>query len=118
MSLQARIRSPVLYAPPRYEGVLAALENLRGVAEELARRRPDVPVHYDLAELRAYQYQTGVVFAAFVPGEGTEVARGGRYDDIGKSFGRARPATGFSADIRCLLKLMREIGRASCRERV
>ena len=72
-------------------------------------RLPDVPVHYDLAELRAYHYQTGVVFAAFVPGSGHEIARGGRYDHIGESFGRARPATGFSAD---LLTLMRQSGRA------
>jgi ATP phosphoribosyltransferase regulatory subunit len=66
---------------------------------------PGVPVHYDLAELRAYHYQTGVVFAAFVPGQGNEVARGGRYDQIGEKFGRARPATGFSADLKTLMQL-------------
>lgn len=65
---------------------------------------PDLPVHYDLAELRAYQYQTGLVFAAFVPGAGKEIARGGRYDHIGEKFGRARPATGFSADLKTLMR--------------
>jgi len=69
-----------------------------------------VPVHFDLAELRGYHYKTGVVFAAFVPGWGQEVARGGRYDDIGRVFGRARPAVGFSADLKGLL---RHGGRAS-----
>ena len=82
--------------------VLAAIDYLQQLGELLGDR---VPVHYDLAELRAYRYQTGVVFAAFVPGQGNEVARGGRYDHIGKTFGRARPATGFSADLKTLMSL-------------
>ena len=31
--------------------------------------------------------------------KGVELARGGRYDDIGEAFGRARAATGFSGDL-------------------
>jgi ATP phosphoribosyltransferase regulatory subunit len=65
----------------------------------------NVPVHYDLVESRTYDYQTGVVFAAFVPGQGYEIARGGRCDNIGEAFGRARPATGFSTDLKTLLAL-------------
>jgi len=84
--------------------VRAALEYLRRVAEEMQRWLPEVPVHFDLAELRGYHYKTGVVFAAFVPGWGQEVARGGRYDHIGSVFGRARPAVGFSADLKGLLR--------------
>jgi ATP phosphoribosyltransferase regulatory subunit len=68
---------------------------------------PDVPLHVDLAELRGYRYQTGAVFAAFVPGQGRELARGGRYDATGEVFGRARPATGFSADVTALARLGR-----------
>ena len=83
--------------------VKESLDYLQRMAGVIAERLPYVPVHYDLAELRAYHYQTGVVFAAFVPGSGHEIARGGRYDHVGEAFGRARPATGFSAD---LLKLM------------
>lgn len=82
----------------------AALDDLQSIAASLAMRFPDVPVHFDLAELRGYHYQTGIVFAAFVPGYGREIARGGRYDDIGRVFGRSRPATGFSADLRVLLR--------------
>ena len=85
--------------------VAEAIDYVEAVAERLRRCLPDVPVHFDLAELRAYHYQTGVVFAAFVPGEGQEVARGGRYDQIGEVFGRARPATGFSADLKTLMRL-------------
>ena len=85
--------------------VMAALENLEHIAELASRRLPDVTLHFDLAELRGYQYQTGVVFAAFVADRGQEIARGGRYDDIGKVFGVARPATGFSTDLRTLMEL-------------
>jgi len=85
--------------------VRAAIDHLRRVAEETHKWLPDVPVHFDLAELRGYHYKTGVVFAAFVPGWGQEIARGGRYDDIGRVFGRSRPAVGFSTDLNCLLRL-------------
>ena len=85
--------------------VQAALDRLRRVADELARWLPNLPVHFDLAELRGYTYKTGVVFAAFVPGWGLEIARGGRYDDIGSVFGRARPAVGFSTDLKGLTAL-------------
>ena len=85
--------------------VAEAIDYVERVAAQLHRHLPDLPVHFDLAELRAYHYQTGVVFAAFVPGEGQEVARGGRYDKIGEVFGRARPATGFSADLKTLMRL-------------
>ena len=81
-----------------------ALENLGRIATLASQRLPDVTLHFDLAELRGYQYQTGVVFAAFVADHGKEVARGGRYNEIGKVFGRARPATGFSTDLRTLMR--------------
>ncbi len=83
----------------------SALDNLGRIAALAQRRLPAVALHFDLAELRGYQYQTGVVFAAFAPACGQEIARGGRYDEIGKVFGRARPATGFSTDLRSLMQL-------------
>jgi ATP phosphoribosyltransferase regulatory subunit len=88
-----------------FDRVLEAVDGLQQLANDLAISWPDVSIHFDLAELRGYRYQTGVVFAAFIPGHGQEVARGGRYDEIGKIFGRARPATGFSADLKVLIEL-------------
>ena len=79
-----------------------AVVYLQHLAEMLAARFPDTSLHFDLAELRGYHYHTGVVFAAYLHGQGQEIARGGRYDDIGKAFGRARPATGFSTDLKSL----------------
>ncbi|MGD8310497.1 MAG: ATP phosphoribosyltransferase regulatory subunit [Chromatiales bacterium] len=91
--------------------VQAALDYLERMADAVRARLPDVPLHFDLAELRAYHYQTGVVFAAFVPAMGEEIARGGRYDRVGEVFGRARPATGFSADLKKLLRVAERPGR-------
>ncbi len=85
--------------------VKAALAYLRQTAQRLVARVPEVDMHFDLSELRGYHYQTGIVFAAYVPGQGQEIARGGRYDAIGEVFGRARPATGFSTDLKTLVDL-------------
>jgi ATP phosphoribosyltransferase regulatory subunit len=82
--------------------VKQALADLEAIAEKLTVFFPSLPVSFDLAELRGYHYHTGVVFAAFVPSVGREIARGGRYDNIGAIFGRARAATGFSADLKVL----------------
>jgi ATP phosphoribosyltransferase regulatory subunit len=87
------------------EPVLAALENLSTIAALVEQRAGCETLNFDLAELRGYRYQTGMVFAVFVPGCGQEIARGGRYDAIGRVFGRSRPATGFSTDLRELLQL-------------
>jgi len=85
--------------------VRQALDDLEATAECVRQAYPHTPIHFDLAELRGYHYQTGVVFAVFVSGYGREVARGGRYDEIGRIFGRARPATGFSADLKVMARL-------------
>ena len=85
-------------------GVGAALDNLELVASGL-QQRTGITVHFDLAELRGFNYHTGVVFAAYAPGQGQAIAQGGRYDGIGKEFGIARPATGFSSDLKTLIAL-------------
>ena len=85
--------------------IQTALQDLQTIAEKLQRDYPSLTVSFDLAELRGYHYHTGIVFAAFVPSVGREIARGGRYDNIGGVFGRARPATGFSADLKVLAAL-------------
>jgi ATP phosphoribosyltransferase regulatory subunit len=101
-------RAAELYANAG-ETVQQALADMRSVSELLKQRMPDLSIHFDLAELRGYAYQTGLVFAAFVPGHGQEVARGGRYNDIGSIFGRARPATGFSADLKQLIQISSQL---------
>jgi len=90
--------------------VEAALLRLNNVADRVQGRYPDLQLHFDLAELHSYHYENGLVFGAFHPGQGQALARGGRYDGIGEVFGRARPATGFSADLKRLL-LSGEDGR-------
>jgi len=86
---------------PKLEGLEKALATLRALAKACP-----VPASFDLAELRGYHYHSGVVFDAYRDGvrgaASILVGRGGRYDDVGKAFGRARPATGFSIDLRAL----------------
>ena len=96
--------------------VKEALADLESIAEKLVVRFPFLPISFDLAELRGYHYHTGIVFAAFVPSIGREIARGGRYDNIGAVFGRARPATGFSADLKLLSSLSKQYCQVKQRE--
>jgi ATP phosphoribosyltransferase regulatory subunit len=83
--------------------------------EKLARRcaSPGVEISVDLAELGGFNYESGLVFAAFTPGSPDAIARGGRYDEVGASFGRARAATGFTMDLRQVAGLVRPSPRPS-----
>ena len=65
---------------------------------------PDVDVYIDLTELRGFRYHTGLVFAVYLEGRGSAIAKGGRYDNIGAVFGRDRPATGFAIDLKALVE--------------
>ncbi|MFA9421155.1 MAG: ATP phosphoribosyltransferase regulatory subunit [Gammaproteobacteria bacterium] len=89
------------------DDLIASLDYMQAVVEGVQSKFPHTLIHCDLSELRGYSYHTGLVFAAFLPGQGREIARGGRYDDVGSVFGNARPATGFSADLLILYQLSR-----------
>ena len=85
--------------------VRAAIQELEAIAACIQQRTPDVALYFDLSELRGYHYHTGVVFSLYVTGVGEAIANGGRYDNFGAAFGRARPASGFSADLKQLMQL-------------
>ena len=117
----AFIALPELYGPQRFlerarrtlpliPEVEQALGQLQALAEVLADQ---VEISFDLTELRGAAYHTGLMFAVYAPGWPDELARGGRYDNVGRRFGRVRPATGFSLDLRDLLRILPE--RAQCR---
>ncbi len=111
------IRSALLSLPECYGGLEVlerALKLLPGDAEiaqavndlrKLAAKLADLPVSFDLADLRGYHYHSGVVFAAYCVGHPGAIALGGRYDKVGKAYGRGRSATGFSMDLRELSRL-------------
>ena len=86
---------------PQLPAVINALDTLDMLEQGLAARQ--IEAAYDLAELRGYAYHSGVVFAAYTRGRSRAIAQGGRYDEVGRVFGRARPATGFSLDLRELV---------------
>ena len=85
---------------------LAAVDTLAATAAEIRALYPDLNIYFDLSELRGLHYHTGIVFAVYVPGHGQALANGGRYNDVGAVFGRARPATGFATDLKALMNLL------------
>jgi len=98
-SVLPRAREVFAAAPA---AVTAALDELEATATLAQLRFPELDLGFDLSELHGYNYHTGTVFSAYAPEHGQAVARGGRYDDIGRAFGRGRPATGFDLDLKVL----------------
>lgn len=86
---------------PALPEITAALDALR----QLQAAMPELPLSFDFSDLRGYHYHNGVVFAAYYPGFPSAIALGGRYDGAGSAFGRDRPATGFSMDLREIARL-------------
>lgn len=84
---------------------LPAIESALTTLEQVFKQAAPLPLSVDLAELPGYHYHNGLVFAAYCNGYPAAIARGGRYDGVGAEFGRARPATGFSTDLRELARL-------------
>jgi len=95
LSVLARARKEL----PRLPGVIAALDTL----EHLLGALDDVSVGIDLADVGTYGYHSGVTFSIYAQGWHDAIVQGGRYDDVSRAFGRARPATGFSLDLRKLV---------------
>lgn len=83
---------------PPLRGVVAALDALQVLVDGM----PNVDCGVDLADVDGYGYHSGVKFALYAEGWRDALVRGGRYDDVSQAFGRARPATGFSLDLRKL----------------
>jgi len=91
-------------ALPALPDIHAALAHLKWLASHLA----GASVSFDLADLRGYAYYSGAMFSMYAPGASDALARGGRYDEVGKVFGRKRPAVGFSLDIKALTAVAAE----------
>jgi ATP phosphoribosyltransferase regulatory subunit len=90
---------------PKHKLLDEALAQLEKLATAIAALPNQVELSIDLADLRGYQYHSGVMFAAYVDKLPQPIARGGRYDHVGQAFGRSRPATGFSMDLLTLANL-------------
>jgi ATP phosphoribosyltransferase regulatory subunit len=126
------VRALTKSLPNAWRNAFEALPELYGPADEVLRAAraalPDIPsianaldalgalgqsaaplvraLHVDLADLRGYHYHNGAIFSVYTAGEPNAVGKGGRYDGIGKAFGRARPATGFTLDLRQVAGLL------------
>ncbi|MCF6254323.1 MAG: ATP phosphoribosyltransferase regulatory subunit [Thiomicrorhabdus sp.] len=89
-----------------------AVERLDAVVSFLSTMHSN-PIHLDLADIRGYQYHTGIIFACYsANGFLLPICKGGRYDNIGSEFGLALPATGFSLDLRLALDLLESVNPA------
>jgi ATP phosphoribosyltransferase regulatory subunit len=97
---------------PKTPKIKQALDDLQKVGASLENL--DVIVSFDLGELRGYHYHSGIVFAAYAQGFKGPLALGGRYDEVGKAFGRARPATGFSLDLRGIVTALPPAKSETC----
>lgn len=102
-----RARKLLAEAPAEIE---LALDELQSVASALKASNPELELCFDLSELRGYHYHTGLVFAVYAPGVGQAIGNGGRYDDVGESFGRSRAATGFNMSLQTLVQFDHEEG--------
>lgn len=82
---------------------LPALRQALHDLDTLVQALPDHDFSIDLADVGSgYGYHSGIMFSIFAQGWHDALVRGGRYDGVGKAFGRSRPATGFSLDLRKL----------------
>jgi ATP phosphoribosyltransferase regulatory subunit len=96
---------------PKTATVKAALDELERLCAAVTELPNSPQLNLDLSDLKGYQYHSGVMFAAYVEGLPVAIARGGRYDMVGKAFGRSRPATGFSLDIMTLARISKKDSR-------
>jgi ATP phosphoribosyltransferase regulatory subunit len=100
----AEVLAKAKNALPKHAAVDQALADLERIVSA-SKATHNLELSIDLADLRGYQYHSGVMFAAYVDGLPQPIARGGRYDQVGQAFGRSRPATGFSLDLLTLASL-------------
>ncbi len=88
--------------------ILRAIEEMELLANRIGSQYPDIDLLFNLSEIQGSDYHTGLLFSAYseLDNRAVRVANGGRYDQVGQAFGRSRPATGFSADLKVLAQLM------------
>ncbi len=87
-------------------GAEAHIQYVKDLVANVQTQFPEMNWHIDLAELRGHKYHTGMVFSLFDSASSTEILKGGRYDNIGTAFDNACPATGFSFDMKALIRFM------------
>ena len=90
-------------ALPQDKAIQNALQFLNQIDKALKNNQ--IKISYDLSDIRGYQYHNGLVFSVYAENCYSPIALGGRYDNIGASFGRNRPATGFTMDLKNIVTL-------------
>lgn len=88
------------------ERSLRAVERLKQLYELLTVYGVQQYVSFDFGMLSKYHYYTGVTFRAYTYGVGDAIVKGGRYDNLLKTFGKDAPAVGFVVVIDDLMTAM------------
>lgn len=85
---------------------LAALDSLEELWTEIESLGFENSFEIDLGDVSSLDYYTGLSLKIFVHGAGASVGRGGRYDGLTGSFGRAEPAVGFVLNLDALTEVL------------
>ena len=85
---------------------MAALDSLAALWREIESLGLEDTFEIDLGDVSSLDYYTGLSLKIFVHGAGSSVGRGGRYDGLTGSFGRAEPAVGFVLNLDALTEVL------------
>lgn len=83
-----------------FEQIYQKIQDLIQISQQL--KLDETQIVIDLAELKAYEYHSGLIFSAYNEDYSKAIAQGGRYNSLSESFGHSRAATGFSFDLKFL----------------
>lgn len=89
---------------------IAALDSLEKLWTEIESLGLENSFEIDLGDVSSLDYYTGLSLKIFVHGAGASVGRGGRYDGLTGSFGRAEPAVGFVLNLDALTEVLGRSG--------
>ena len=84
----------------------AALDSLEELWTAIEAHGLENSFEIDLGDVSSLDYYTGLSLKIFVHGAGLSVGRGGRYDGLTGSFGRAEPAVGFVLNLDALTEVL------------
>jgi len=85
---------------------VAALDSLEALWNAIESLELADRFEIDLSDVSSLDYYTGLSLRVFVPGAGTSIGRGGRYDGLTGNFGRAEPAVGFVLNLDALTEVL------------
>jgi ATP phosphoribosyltransferase regulatory subunit len=100
----------VLREAKKIRSISKYVVELENVISVIGDYQSDCDINIDLAEIRGFNYYTGVTFEILSRDIQSPLVRGGRYDELMGKYGHDAPATGFAVDVESLLSQHRRDG--------